>query len=63
MGIRSFWLGAAATAALLTATGTVSAAPAGDLASPRFGTWGVDLSGRAEGVRPGDDFFRFANGT
>jgi len=30
--------------------------------SPRYGTWGFDLSGRDTSVRPGDDFFRFANG-
>ena len=28
----------------------------------RFGTWGFDLSGRDEKVKPGDDFYAFANG-
>ena len=64
MTMRKFWLCAAAAGALLTASPagaqTLSAA---DLASPKFGTWGVDLSGRATTVKPGDDFFRFANGT
>lgn len=64
MTMRKFWLCAAAAGALLTASSagaqTLSAA---DLASPKFGTWGVDLSGRATTVKPGDDFFRFANGT
>ena len=64
MTMRKFWLCAAAAGALLTASPagaqTLSAA---DLASPKFGTWGVDLSGRATMVKPGDDFFRFANGT
>lgn len=32
-------------------------------AAPRFGTWGVDLGGMDRSVRPGDDFFRFVNGT
>jgi putative endopeptidase len=32
------------------------------LAAPRFGTWGVDLSGRASDVAPGEDFFRHAVG-
>src|SRR5438067_1917459 len=29
---------------------------------PVYGTWGVDLSGIDRNTRPGDDFFRFANG-
>jgi putative endopeptidase len=32
------------------------------LESPHFGTWGLDLSGRDLTARPGDDFFRYANG-
>ncbi|TAJ72136.1 MAG: peptidase M13 [Phenylobacterium sp.] len=32
------------------------------LASPKYGTWGFDLSGMDRGVKPGDDFFKFANG-
>lgn len=31
--------------------------------APRFGTWGFDLAGRKESVKPGDDFFTYANGT
>ena len=31
--------------------------------APRYGTWGFDLAGRDTSVRPGDDFFRYANGT
>ncbi len=31
--------------------------------APRFGTWGFDLAGRDESVKPGDDFFTYANGT
>ena len=30
--------------------------------TPRFGTWGFDLTGRKESVKPGDDFFTYANG-
>jgi putative endopeptidase len=33
------------------------------LVAPRYGTWGIDLSGMDRTTRPGDDFFRFANGT
>ncbi|HEY2884719.1 MAG TPA: M13-type metalloendopeptidase [Rhizomicrobium sp.] len=35
------------------------ASPAG---KPAFGTWGVDLSGMDKSVKPGDDFFLYANG-
>jgi putative endopeptidase len=30
---------------------------------PTFGAWGVDLTGMDTRVRPGDDFFDYANGT
>lgn len=29
----------------------------------RYGTWGFDVSGMDRSVRPGDDWFRFVNGT
>src|SRR5947209_5287432 len=29
----------------------------------KYGTWGFDLSGADTSVKPGDDFFRYANGT
>ncbi|MDP8916397.1 MAG: M13 family metallopeptidase, partial [Pseudomonadota bacterium] len=32
-------------------------------AAPRYGTWGFDLAGMDRSVKPGDDFYRFANGT
>ena len=38
-------------------------ADARSLATPRYGAWGFDLSGRDLSVRPGDDFNRYANGT
>ncbi|RMF18014.1 MAG: M13 family peptidase [Alphaproteobacteria bacterium] len=41
-------------------------APAGETAAsgkPELGSWGVDLSARDLSVKPGDDFFRYANGT
>ncbi|ESQ92945.1 peptidase M13 [Asticcacaulis sp. AC460] len=31
-------------------------------AAPRFGAWGVDLEGMDTSVKPGDSFFRYANG-
>jgi len=42
-----------------TGPGAVDAA---SLAAPRYGTWGFDLSGMDRSVKPGDDFFKFANG-
>ena len=36
--------------------------PAADLASPKYGTWGFDVSGMDTSVKPGDDFFDYANG-
>jgi putative endopeptidase len=31
-------------------------------AKPQYGTWGFDAAGEDKAVKPGDDFFRFANG-
>ena len=52
------------------AAGTVIAAAAGfalaqtdPLAAPRMGTWGYDLSSRDTKTAPGEDFYRFAEGT
>jgi len=30
--------------------------------APKYGTWGFNMTGRDTAVKPGDDFFRFANG-
>ena len=57
-----------ALAAALAAFGPVAtAAPAAatataDLAAHSYGSWGFDLAGRDTAVRPGDDFFGYANG-
>ena len=32
-------------------------------AKPQYGTWGFDLAGADTKTKPGDDFFRYANGT
>jgi putative endopeptidase len=34
----------------------------GNDTAPRFGTWGFDLTGQDTAIKPGDDFFRYANG-
>ena len=41
-----------------SAAGSATPAAKGE----RMGTWGFDLSGRDTTVRPGDDFFKWANG-
>jgi len=44
----------------------VEGAAAGDvttLESPRYGAWGFDISGMDTTAKPGDDFYKFANGT
>ncbi|MBO9707087.1 MAG: M13 family metallopeptidase [Caulobacter sp.] len=33
------------------------------LESPRYGAWGFDVSGMDRAVKPGDDFYKYANGT
>jgi putative endopeptidase len=45
------------------APNTLAPEPALDLTqAPRMGSWGFDTSGEDRSVKPGDDFFRFANG-
>ena len=31
--------------------------------TPQYGAWGFDLAGADTKTKPGDDFFRYANGT
>jgi putative endopeptidase len=50
---------AAAVSAPPAAEAPVAAA---DLASPKYGAWGFDTSGMDTSVKPGDDFFAYANG-
>jgi putative endopeptidase len=54
---------------LLAATLTITAAaaekqptPVADSRKPQYGTWGFDKDGADMKTKPGDDFFRFANG-
>src|SRR3712207_3362244 len=54
----------AAAAAEAAATATPAAAPAeAARPKPRFGDFGFDTAGMDRTVRPGDDFYAFANGT
>jgi putative endopeptidase len=43
----------------------ITAVPAADTAptaARRYGSWGVDLEGMDQSVKPGEDFFRYVNG-
>lgn len=51
------------TFAALLSTSTLAVAAADDLTAHSAGRWGFDLAGRDTAVRPGDDFFSYANGT
>jgi putative endopeptidase len=48
---------------LFDAAAPTGSASAPSLATPKYGAWGFDLSGMDRTVKPGDDFFKFANGT
>jgi len=42
----------------------VAAASAGDTPTkPQYGAWGFDTPGADFATKPGDNFFRYANGT
>ena len=66
--MKRLWLCAAAACAISAFSLPVAFAadPAppspASLQAPRMGTWGFDLSGRDPSTKPGDDFFRFADG-
>ena len=57
-------LAALSTASLAQAPTAVAGVGAGgdSTQAPRYGAWGYDLAGRGTGVKPGDDFFAYANG-
>ena len=40
----------------------VPASPTAAALHAQIGTWGLDLSARDPAVKPGDDFYRYANG-
>jgi putative endopeptidase len=55
-------MGFAAVVALSTAAGLANAQQ-DPLAAPRLGSWGFDLTSRDMAVSPGQDFYKFAEGT
>src|SRR5882672_1839352 len=48
--------------AIFAQTGAREGSEAASLVSPKYGTWGFDVTGMDLSVKPGDDFFRYANG-
>ncbi len=67
---RTPWFAAAALAGL-AASAFAASVSAADVKSggldpgvttPHYGSWGFDLAGRDTSVKPGDDFFQYANG-
>jgi putative endopeptidase len=58
--MKRLWLSAAAACAI-SASAFAADTPA-DLQAKRMGAWGIDLSARDPAVKPGDGFFRFADG-
>src|ERR1700755_781740 len=48
--------------ALLAAAPVLAPAWAQPANTPKFGSWGVDLTSLDKGVKPGDDFFLYVNG-
>ena len=60
--MNKFLIALAASSMLVSADADVAvAAPAGP-AKPTYGSFGFDIAGMDRSVRPGDDFYAFANG-
>ncbi|MGE5565716.1 MAG: M13 family metallopeptidase [Parcubacteria group bacterium] len=61
--MRKYWFSAAAAAAIAAAFVAVSASAQTDISSaPKYGSWGYELKSGDPTVKPGDDFYRFAEG-
>ena len=60
---KVIWVATVAACALaLPVLAAEPTPPAADLASPHYGTWGFDTASIDHSVKPGDDFYQFANG-
>ena len=59
----SFVLLVAALFPVAVANGEPEKADAANAPKPQYGSWGFDAAGADLGTKPGDDFFRYANGT
>jgi putative endopeptidase len=51
------------TAALVLGLAVLTAGVSAQESAPQYGKWGFDLTGADKATQPGDDFFRYANGT
>ena len=61
--MRKAWFSAAAAVAIAAAFLAAPACRQNDLSSaPRYGSWGFELKSGDASVKPGDDFYRFAEG-
>ncbi len=60
MSFKKWVLASAAAAAIAGVSQTAMAAGA---AKPKFGTWGYDATAMDASVKPGDDFFKYVNGS
>ena len=57
--MRKYVMRGALAVVLLAGTATMAMAAG----KPLYGAWGLDSAGMDKSVSPGDDFFRYANGT
>ncbi|KQX18336.1 MULTISPECIES: M13 family metallopeptidase [unclassified Sphingomonas] len=61
--MKIFLIALAASSMLMPVAGNIArAAPAGTATKPVYGDFGFDTAGMDRGVRPGDDFYAYANG-
>ena len=60
--MKRVWLSAAAAAAITCAALSAPAFADDVEKAPSYGSWGYDLSARHLSTRPGDDFYRYAQG-
>ncbi len=61
--MKSIWLCAVALGALSLASASLAAEKSTSNLQPSYGAWGFDATGAEMSVKPGDDFFTYANGT
>src|SRR6478609_8305502 len=50
-------------AALICGLAVLAGGASAQESAPQYGKWGFDLAGADKATQPGDDFFRYANGT
>jgi putative endopeptidase len=65
--VLALGVGGAGLSPVFAADAPAAAAPAptptpGSTTAPSYGTWGFDLASRDTAVKPGDDFYRYAEG-